>query len=140
MPSSCRQPIFGAFRDQASDVILTDIPEQRSAKTVANIKAREVNLISSEERIDTTSAAGELAFHVLGAIAKFERRLISLHTKDWSVPARKHGRSLGRPPLQPKTIPALQDLVAARKSVSQAERHFGIGRSTAYKAMRNAMQ
>ena len=33
MPSSCRQPIFGAFRDQASDVILTGIPEQRSAKT-----------------------------------------------------------------------------------------------------------
>ena len=33
MPSSCRQPIFGAFRDQASDVILTDIPGQRSAKT-----------------------------------------------------------------------------------------------------------
>ena len=33
MPSICRQPIFGAFRDQASDVILTDIPEQRSAKT-----------------------------------------------------------------------------------------------------------
>ena len=33
MLSSCRQPIFGAFRDQASDVILTGIPEQRSAKT-----------------------------------------------------------------------------------------------------------
>ena len=33
MPSICRQPIFGALRDQASDVILTGIPEQRSAKT-----------------------------------------------------------------------------------------------------------
>ena len=44
------------------------------------------------------------------------------------------------PAIATKTIPALQDLVAARKSVSQAERHFGIGRSTAYKAIRNAMQ
>ena len=33
MPSSCRQPIFGALRDQASDVILTGIPEQLRAKT-----------------------------------------------------------------------------------------------------------
>ena len=33
MPSICRQPNFGALRDQASDVILTGIPEQRSAKT-----------------------------------------------------------------------------------------------------------
>ena len=33
MPLICRQSIFGALRDQVSDVILTGIPEQRSAKT-----------------------------------------------------------------------------------------------------------
>ena len=33
MLSSYRQPIFGALRDQASDVILTGIPEQQRAKT-----------------------------------------------------------------------------------------------------------
>ena len=32
MLSSYRQPIFGALRDQASDVILTGIPEQQRAK------------------------------------------------------------------------------------------------------------
>ena len=42
-------------------------------KTVDDLKAREINLISLEERIDTTSAAGELVFHVFGAIAHFER-------------------------------------------------------------------
>ena len=62
---------------------------------IADIKASKVNLISPEERIDTTSAAGELAFLALGAIAKFERRLISLCTKDGSVSARKHGEALG---------------------------------------------
>ena len=30
-----------------------------------------------EEKIDTSSAAGELVFHVFGAIAQFERRLIA---------------------------------------------------------------
>jgi hypothetical protein len=40
--------------------------------------------------------------------------------------------------LQPETISALQDLVSAGKSVAQAAKHLGIGRSTAYKAIRNA--
>ncbi len=105
-------------------------------ETVDGLKAREINLISLEERIDTTSAAGELVFHVFGAIAHFERRLISERTKDGLASARKHGRVPGRPPLQPATISALQDLVGAGKSVAQAARHLGIGRSTAYKAIR----
>ncbi len=105
-------------------------------ETVDGLKAREINLISLEERIDTTSAAGELVFHVFGAIAHFERRLISERTKDGLASARKQGRVPGRPPLQPATISALQDLVGAGKSVSQAAKHLGIGRSTAYKAIR----
>ena len=58
-------------------------------------------------------AAGELVFHVFGAIAQFERRLISERTKDGLATARKHRRNPGRPPLQPETISALQDLVEA---------------------------
>ena len=59
-------------------------------------------MISLDERIDTTSPAGELVFHVFGAIAQFERRLISERTKDWLATARKHGRNPGRPPLPQK--------------------------------------
>ncbi|MEI9425446.1 recombinase family protein [Mesorhizobium sp. Cs1299R1N1] len=36
---------------------------------------------SAEEKIDTSSAAGELVFHVFGAIAHFEPRLTSQRTK-----------------------------------------------------------
>ena len=108
-------------------------------ESVDDLKAREINLISLEERIDTTSAAGELVFHVFGAIAHFERRLISERTKDGLINARKHGRTPGRPPLQPETISALQDLVSAGKSVAQAAKHLGIGRSTAYKAIRKTV-
>ncbi|WP_419906553.1 recombinase family protein [Hoeflea sp.] len=93
-------------------------------ETVDNLKTKEINLISLEERIDTTSAAGELVFHVFGAIAHFERRLISERTKDGLATARKYGRNPGRPPLQPETISALQDLVEAGKSVSQAAKHL----------------
>ena len=109
-------------------------------ETVDDLKAREINLISLEERIDTTSAAGKLVFHVFGAIAHFEHRLISERTKDGLINARKHGRTPGRPPLQPEPISALQDLVEAGKSVSQAAKYLGTGRSTAYKIINKTSQ
>jgi len=46
-------------------------------------------LMSLEEMIDTSSAAGELVFHVFGAIAPFERRLIAERTKDGIAAARE---------------------------------------------------
>ncbi len=106
-------------------------------ETVESLKARDVNLVSLEEQIDTTSAAGELVFHVFGAIAHFERRLIAERTKDGLANARKHGRLPGRPSLPPATISALRNLVDAGKSVPQAAKHLGIGRSTAYKALQS---
>ena len=51
-------------------------------ETVDGLKARGIHLVSLEERLDTSSAAGELVFHVFGSIAHFEARLISERTRD----------------------------------------------------------
>ena len=51
-------------------------------ETVDGLKAHGIHLVSLEERLDTSSAAGELVFHVFGSIAHFERRLISERTRD----------------------------------------------------------
>ena len=69
------------------------------------------HLVSREERLDTSSVAGELVFHALGAIAPFERRVISERTRDEIAAARKRGRSPGRPPLDPETVSATQKLI-----------------------------
>jgi len=53
--------------------------------------------MSLEEKIDTSSAAGELVFHVFGAIAHFERRLIAERTKDGINAAKLKGKIPGRP-------------------------------------------
>ena len=66
---------------------------------VEQLKGRGVALLSLEEKIDTSSAAGELIFHVFGAIAHFERRLIAERTKDGIAAARCRqdpGRSQAR--------------------------------------------
>lgn len=45
-----------------------------------------------KRQLDTSSAAGELIFHVFGAIAHFERRLIAERTKDGIAAARAKGK------------------------------------------------
>ena len=107
-------------------------------ETVENLKAHDIHLVSLEERIDTTSAAGELVFHVFGAIAHFERRLISELTRDGIAAARKRGRRPGRPPLDGKTVSAAQTLVEAGLTPGQAAIQLGIGRATAYRIAKAA--
>ena len=109
-------------------------------ETVEDIKGREISLISLDERTDTTSATGELVFHVFESVTQFERRLISERTKDGLATARKHGRNPGHPPLVPEIISSLQYLIKAGKAVSQAATHLGIGRSTVNRVTKNAAQ
>jgi len=100
---------------------------------VKELKERGVALLSLEEKIDTSSAAGELVFHVFGAIAHFERRLIAERTKDGIAAARAKGRLPGRRPLDPEKAGAALKLVEAGVSPTEAARQLGLGRSTVYR-------
>ena len=106
--------------------------------TVAMLKERGIALLSLEERIDTNSAAGELVFHVFGAIAHFERRLIAERTRDGIAAARARGKRPGRHPLDPEKIAAALELVKAGLSPTVAARQLGLGRSTVYREVGRA--
>ena len=100
---------------------------------VEQLKARGVALLSLEEKIDTSSAAGELIFHVFGAIAHFERRLIAERTKDGIAAARARGKVPGRQPVDLDKVQAAIKLVEAGLSPTQAASQLGLGRSTVYR-------
>ena len=102
------------------------------------LKTRGIALLSLEEKIDTTSAAGELVFHVFGAIAHFERRLIAERTKDGIAAARARGKRPGRQPLDADKIAAAINLVKACLSPTAAARQLGLGRSTVYREVNRA--
>jgi len=104
--------------------------------TVKMLRERQIALLSLEEKIDTSSAAGELIFHVFGAIAHFERRLISERTKDGVAAARAKGKRPGRQPLDANKVDAAIKLVEAKTSPAEAARQLGLGRSTVYREMR----
>ncbi|UFN51576.1 recombinase family protein (plasmid) [Roseomonas sp. OT10] len=106
--------------------------------SVTMLKERGIALLSLEERIDTASAAGELVFHVFGAIAHFERRLIAERTRDGIAAARTRGRHPGRQPLDRDRAEAALKLVAAGLSPTAAARQIGLGRSTVYRELRRA--
>ena len=104
-------------------------------EVVEDLRGRGIGLISLEERIDTTSAAGELVFHVFGAIAHFERRLIGERTRDGLAAARARGSRPGRPPVDSARLDAALRLVASGLTPSEAARQVGLGRSTLYREL-----
>src|SRR3954453_22326645 len=105
---------------------------------VALLKERGIGLLSLEEKIDTTSAAGELIFHVFGAIAHFERRLIAERTKDGIAAAHARGKHPGRQPVDLEKVAAALKLVEAGLSPTVAPRQLGLGRSTVYREVKLA--
>ena len=66
--------------------------------------------------MDTTTAGGELLFHIAGALAQFERRLNAERSRAGIEAARRRGKHLGRPTeLTPEKI------AHARKAIESGE-------------------
>lgn len=64
---------------------------------INELNAKDVHFRSLMENIDTTSSSGRLVFHMMGALAEFERNLIRERTQAGLDEARVRGRQLGRP-------------------------------------------
>lgn len=56
-----------------------------------------IQFICITQNIDTTNASGKLIFHIFGAIAEFERKLIVERINLGLDRARSQGKKLGRP-------------------------------------------
>src|SRR5258708_2371613 len=61
------------------------------------LKERGVEFVSLTEQIDTTTRGGKLIFHMMGALAEFERDLIRERTMAGLEAARARGHNGGRP-------------------------------------------
>lgn len=66
-------------------------------KVINSLGARGGHFISLSESINTGTAGGMLLFHLMAALAEFERALISERTKAGLAAAKDRGRQLGRP-------------------------------------------
>ncbi len=57
-----------------------------------------IDFVSFTEGIDTTTATGQLMFHIVGAFAQFEREMIRERVRAGMAHARAMGKRIGRPP------------------------------------------
>lgn len=64
---------------------------------VEGLKAKDINFRVLKDGISTDTIGGELTFHIFGALAEFERKLIVQRTRDGLAAARARGRLGGRP-------------------------------------------
>ena len=102
---------------------------------VGELEQAGIGFESLHEKIETTSAAGKLVFHVFAALAEFERSLIRERTRAGLAAARARGRKGGRrPKLDAKQIREVKALLADPKiSVTDVATRYGVSRSTIYK-------
>ena len=83
--------------DQTDPVLNRDDTLAPFIRLRAALEQQGVAFVSLSEAIDTRSASGRLLFHVMGALAEFERSLIAERTRAGIAAARGRGRSIGRP-------------------------------------------
>jgi DNA invertase Pin-like site-specific DNA recombinase len=111
----------------------------RSVRNLVDLSAtlaeRGVDLRVLHQGIDTTTPGGKLTFHILGAIAEFERDLISERTRDGLDAARGRGRKGGRrPKMTPAKLETARKLYDGREhTVAQIAGIIGVSRSTVHR-------
>jgi DNA invertase Pin-like site-specific DNA recombinase len=103
---------------------------------VSEFGDRGVHFSSLSESISTDTAGGELMFHLLGALAQFERSLISERTKAGLASAKARGSSLGRPRrLSQQQVAHARELIQQGRAKREVARLFKVSPATLYRAL-----
>ena len=103
-------------------------------ETVNALKDRGVGFASISESINTTTPGGKLFFHVMGALAEFERDLIVERTKAGIEAAKQRGQHLGRPKkLNATQLKHARKLIDDGTSRNEVARILDINPSTLYR-------
>ena len=105
-------------------------------ETVTALKEQGVAFKSLTENIDTSTATGNLVFQIFGALAEFERNLITERTMAGLAAARARGRKGGRP----RRNPASGKVAMAKKlyrdrtlSIPEILKTLNISKATLYR-------
>jgi DNA invertase Pin-like site-specific DNA recombinase len=129
---------------RADDVLLVYSTDRlgRSMTDVVNIvtelQERGIQFRSLTEPFDTTTAGGELFFHICAAFAQMNGRIISDRTRAGLAAARDRGRVGGRPTVMtPERIAAARTMRADRQTWQTIAATLGVGMSSVRRALKD---
>ena len=102
---------------------------------VNDLNTRGVFFKSIRENIDTSNSGGKLTFHLFGALAEFERDIISERTRAGLAAARARGRVGGRPTvMNDQKIKLAKQLMAnSSNNATDVAKTLGVSRATLYR-------
>lgn len=100
----------------------------------ADLDRRQVDLVVLKQGIDTSTPAGRLLFHMLGAIDEFTADLISEGTHEGLAAARARGRVGARPTVMtPTMVEMARRMADAGTKPGEIARELRVGRTTIYR-------
>jgi DNA invertase Pin-like site-specific DNA recombinase len=105
-------------------------------ETVTKLQAQNISFQSITENINTSTATGQLVFHIFGALAEFERNLIRERTIAGLEAARARGRLGGRPEVNASAtkVTMAKKLYADKTTeISEICKTLNISRATLYR-------
>ncbi|MCF6326877.1 MAG: recombinase family protein [Devosiaceae bacterium] len=105
---------------------------------VRDLEGQGAGFQSLSDDINTTTAGGRLVFHLMGALAEFERSLIIERTQAGLAAARKRGVRIGRPrSLTPPQIKHARKLIDSGERPAAVAHSLDVNRSTLYRAIKS---
>lgn len=98
--------------------------------------AQDIEFVSLQENIDTSTPTGRMLFHIMAALAQFEREMIQERTQAGLEAARARGRKGGRPRVDSEAVQRAIKLYDSKEyTVKEIEEMTGVSRSTLYKRL-----
>ena len=109
---------------------------------VRDLDERGIQFRSLSEGIDTGSSGGRLLFHLLAAMAEFERSLISERTRAGMLAARARGTRMGRKRsmTEEQLDQARAEITTAQRTVSDIAKEYEIHPRTLSRLLRITRQ
>jgi DNA invertase Pin-like site-specific DNA recombinase len=135
-----RRGLSNAFRDLRRGDVLVVWRLDRIGRSLGDLLKRleelerlGVGFRSLTEAIDTTTAAGRLILHIMGAIAEFERQLVRERTAAGMRSAKSRGIRLGaKPKLSPAQLKQAEAMLRGAMTVREVAEKLSVSPGTLY--------
>ena len=106
--------------------------------SLSELQSIGVSFISYQENIDLSTPAGKMMFHVVGAMAEFERSLIVERVRAGMQIAKLRGQQIGRTPTPPYIIKQVLDVhLDENLSVRNIGKKTNVPRSTVFRILQD---
>jgi DNA invertase Pin-like site-specific DNA recombinase len=113
----------------------------RSTKHLVNalyeFRSLDIDFISYQENIDTSSPLGEAVFTIISAMAKLERDIIAERVKGGLRKAKANGKKLGRPKSDVDTG-KIVEYRRQNKSIRQIARELSLSNNIVFRTLQKA--